>query len=158
MGVAISVKHFSGRLWPGTAVLVAGALLWPAHPAAQQSLPPEVVRYADAIYTNGKVLTVDKDFSIREAIAIRDGKVIATGTTAAIERMAGPQTRKYDLGGRSLIPGLIDTHWHPWNGAIGRHGSQSDWHPAPASLPSRSRPRATPRDPAAARRLCPPAA
>src|SRR5262245_1885963 len=88
--------------------------------AAAQA-PPEVLAYADTILTNGKVLTVDKDFSIREAIAIRDGKVLATGTTAAIQRMAGPQTKKYDLGGRSMIPGIIDTHWHPWNGAVSGH-------------------------------------
>ena len=121
-----SVKQLAGRSWIASAALTAGVFAWPAHAAAQAaaSLPPEVLRYADAIYTNGKVLTVDKDFSIREAIAVRDGKVMATGTTAAIQRMAGPQTKKYDLGGRSMIPGIIDTHWHPWNGAVGRHAKE----------------------------------
>ena len=107
-------------------VVVTGVLIAtvtgpvPVAGQAADSLPPEVVRYADTILTNGKVFTVDKDFSIREAIAIRDGKVMATGTTAAMQRMAGPNTRKYDLAGRSLIPGIIDTHWHPWKEALSR--------------------------------------
>ena len=122
MRVLPSAKHLA-MVPAALAVVVLIAITTLPVPVAGQGaagLPPEIVSYADTIFTNGKVLTIDKDFSIREALAIRDGKVLATGTNAAILRMAGPQTKKYDLGGRSLIPGIVDTHWHPWNQAVVR--------------------------------------
>jgi len=84
------------------AILAATALL--AACALAQS--------ADTILVNGKVLTVDSQFSTREAIAIRDGKIAATGTTVEIRKLAGPATRVVDLAGRTVIPGLIDSHMH----------------------------------------------
>ena len=99
-------------LEPTRAVAQAGA--------AAGQLPPEVIAYADTILTNGKVLTVDKDFSVREALAIRDGKVLAVDTTAAIQRYAGPRTQRIDLAGKTVIPGIIDTHLHLHEGAPGR--------------------------------------
>ena len=83
--------------------------------------PTELVSYPDLILTNGKVLTVDKEFSIRQALAIRDGKILAVGTNAAIERLAGPKTERTDLGGKSVIPGIIDTHLHGQGQGIGAH-------------------------------------
>jgi predicted amidohydrolase YtcJ len=80
--------------------------------ASAQSLPPEVVAYADIIAYNGQVITVDNSFSIAEAVAVRDGKFLAVGTTERIRAMAGPKTRQIDLQGRSLVPGFIDTHNH----------------------------------------------
>src|SRR5438445_12094512 len=67
---------------------------------------------ADTILLNGKVLTVDPQFSIQEAIAIRDGKISAVGKTADVRKLAGPRTRVTDLQGRTVIPGLIDSHLH----------------------------------------------
>jgi predicted amidohydrolase YtcJ len=67
---------------------------------------------ADTILVNGKILTVDAQFSTREAIAIRDGKISALGSNADIRKQAGPQTRVIDLQGRTVIPGLIDSHIH----------------------------------------------
>ena len=89
-----------------------------------QSLPSEVIHYADIVFYNGKVLTVDEGFSIREAVAIRDGKFLAVGDSRAIEAMAGPQTRKVDLDGRSLIPGLIATHQHGYVGNSSKSGTE----------------------------------
>lgn len=83
-----------------------------------QELPPEVIRYADMIFYNAKVLTMDRDetnFTITEAVAIRDGRIMAAGQSQRILRMAGPQTQKVDLEGRTLMPGVIDTHSHPDN-------------------------------------------
>jgi hypothetical protein len=77
-----------------------------------QSLPPEVIAYADLVFYNGKVLTADEQFTIVEAVAIRDGKFLATGSTSKIRAMAGPETRSIDLEGRSVIPGFMDTHLH----------------------------------------------
>lgn len=72
---------------------------------AQQS-PPELV------FSNGKIITVDERFSIAQAVAIRGGRVLATGTNQAIAQLAGPNTRRIDLKGKAVIPGLIDNHMH----------------------------------------------
>ena len=47
-----------------------------------------------------------------EALAIRDGRIVATGTSAAMRKLAGPGTRTIDVQGRTVIPGLIDSHLH----------------------------------------------
>src|SRR6185369_7034430 len=73
---------------------------------------------ADTVLLNGKILTVDSQFSTREAIAVRDGRILATGTTAEIRKLAGPSTRSIDLQGRAVIPGLIDSHLHAIRAAL----------------------------------------
>jgi predicted amidohydrolase YtcJ len=72
----------------------------------------------DTILINGKILTADARFSIHQALAIRDGKISALGTTAAIRASAAPSTRVIDLGGRTVIPGLIDSHMHAIRAAL----------------------------------------
>lgn len=72
----------------------------------------------DVILTNGKVLTVDRQFSIRESVAVRDGRIAALGTTPEIRKLAGPRTRVIDLQGRTVIPGLIDSHLHAIRAAL----------------------------------------
>src|ERR1700674_4299223 len=67
---------------------------------------------ADTVLVNGKILTVDNQFSTREAIAIRDGKIMAVGSNVEVRKIAGPRTRVIDLQGRTVIPGLIDSHMH----------------------------------------------
>jgi predicted amidohydrolase YtcJ len=67
---------------------------------------------ADRILVNGRILTVDAADRVAEAIAIRDGRILAVGTTAEIERLAGPATERIDLAGRAATPGLIDAHVH----------------------------------------------
>jgi predicted amidohydrolase YtcJ len=66
----------------------------------------------DTILVDGKIVTVDAESSIREALAIRDGKILAIGRTADIRRLAGPSSRVIDLQGRTVIPGLVDSHLH----------------------------------------------
>jgi predicted amidohydrolase YtcJ len=66
----------------------------------------------DLILTNGKIITVDDQFSIASAVAIRGERIVAVGTNSDITRLAGPNTRRIDLRGRSVIPGLIDNHAH----------------------------------------------
>ncbi|HEV2387629.1 MAG TPA: amidohydrolase [Candidatus Acidoferrales bacterium] len=68
--------------------------------------------YPDAVYYNGKVLTVDKNFSVAQAFAIWDGKFVAVGASRAALALAGPRTEKVDLRGRTVIPGLSDDHYH----------------------------------------------
>ncbi|MEV4097590.1 amidohydrolase [Streptosporangium saharense] len=67
---------------------------------------------ADLILVNGDVLTVDADFSVAQAVAVRDGRIIAVGGNAEIEALAGPETRTIDLAGRTLLPGINDSHLH----------------------------------------------
>src|SRR5262245_16358403 len=73
----------------------------------------------DTILVNGHVVTVDSRFSIAEAVAIAGGKFTAVGTSDAIRKLAGPQTRVIDLRGRTVIPGLADDHLHDAGGGPG---------------------------------------
>src|SRR3954471_20699659 len=66
----------------------------------------------DLVLVNGKVLTLDDRSTITEAVAVADGKIIATGTSASIKALAGARTRVLDVSGKTVIPGLIDTHAH----------------------------------------------
>ena len=66
----------------------------------------------DRILYGGKILTVDEDFSVAEAIAIRGERILAVGDTADIRSLADDDTDQIDLGGKSVIPGLIDNHIH----------------------------------------------
>ena len=97
------------EFWVGMFVWCSMALGWAQSPA---NLPPEVIGYADLVFYNGRILTADEAFTIVEAVAIRDGKFLARGGNGRILAMAGPQTRRVDLEGRSLVPGFIDTHQH----------------------------------------------
>ncbi len=72
--------------------------------------PPQTA--ADVILSNGKIITVDARFSIAQAVAIRGERILAVGTNQEIARLAGPSTRRIDLRGRSVVPGLIDNHAH----------------------------------------------
>ena len=67
---------------------------------------------AHLVLLNGKILTVDKTFSVKEAVAIRSGRFVAVGSNRDVRARIGPGTRVIDLGGRTLIPGLIDSHIH----------------------------------------------
>src|SRR5690242_7538814 len=68
---------------------------------------------ADLILHNGKVVTVDPDFSVRQAVAVKAGKIVAVGTSQVIMAERGPKTRVIDLHGRMVLPGLFDSHVHP---------------------------------------------
>lgn len=66
----------------------------------------------DVVYHNAKVVTVDEDFTIEEAVAIRDGRIVAVGSNEEVRRLAGARTREVDLGGRTMLPGFYDNHIH----------------------------------------------
>src|SRR5271156_4821435 len=73
---------------------------------------------ADLILIRGKILTVDPRDSIAQAVAIRQGKIIAVGSDQQIRLLAGPKTNVIDLQGRTATPGLIDTHAHIAAGGV----------------------------------------
>src|SRR5882724_10825890 len=81
---------------------------------------------AETVLFNGKILTVDRDFSIREAIAIAHGRVLATGTTADMRKLADDKTGLIDLSGRTVIPGLTDGHIHGIRAAL-TFGTEVNW-------------------------------
>jgi predicted amidohydrolase YtcJ len=66
----------------------------------------------DMIITNASVLTMDVTRPRAEAIALDQGKVLAVGTTAEITALAGPGTRRIDAGGRTVLPGFVESHLH----------------------------------------------
>jgi hypothetical protein len=82
--------------------------------AQPPSAPPP-----EAIFVNGQVVTVDADFAVREAFAVRGGRVVATGTSREMRALARDGvTAVRDLGGRCVLPGLIDSHVHPPAAAV----------------------------------------
>lgn len=66
----------------------------------------------DTVLVNGKILTVDADFTIVEALAIKDGRFVGVGDNEEIRALAGTATEVRDLEGRTVVPGLIDAHAH----------------------------------------------
>ena len=73
---------------------------------------PARAQLADTILINGKIITLDPVMPVAEAIAIRDGRIMAVGLSDMITAMTDGRTRVLNLGGRTVIPGLIDSHIH----------------------------------------------
>jgi predicted amidohydrolase YtcJ len=67
---------------------------------------------AELIITNAKVLTMDDAQPRAEAVALRGGRILAVGSRAEVEALAGPGTRVVDAGGRTLLPGFVESHLH----------------------------------------------
>jgi predicted amidohydrolase YtcJ len=67
---------------------------------------------ADLVVLNGKVLTVDPKFGTAEAVAVRGGVFVRVGTNAEVKELVGEKTRVIDAHGKSVIPGLIESHIH----------------------------------------------
>src|SRR5262245_26572734 len=79
-------------------------VLPPALPARGQE--------ADLILHNGKVVTVDRNNSVHQALAVRGDRILRVGTNEAVLKAKGERTRLVDLAGKTVLPGLIDSHVH----------------------------------------------
>jgi predicted amidohydrolase YtcJ len=97
-----------------------------------QQVDQRLLHYPDAIFINASVVSMD-DAGVNEnigstyqAIAIRDGRIFDLGSNADIQKLAGPDTYVYDVKGRTIIPGIIDTHAHIWDYAQGHWGPPLD--------------------------------
>ncbi len=73
---------------------------------------------ADLVAYHGKIVTVDPQFRIAEALAVKGDRILAVGSDAEILALAGPETQRVDLGGKTVLPGLIDSHTHPVGAAM----------------------------------------
>lgn len=87
--------------------------------AAQGNIPDLLVEYPELIVHNAKIITLDdpeynsNPGSIVEAMAVRDGKVLALGTDSEMLALRGPDTEVMDLEGKTVIPGFVNNHHHP---------------------------------------------
>lgn len=97
---------------PATALMTTALTAW-AQPA-------------DMVVTNAKVVTLDARSTVAQAVAVRDGKLLAVGDNATIARLAGSGTKMVDAGGRTLIPGLIDSHMHAVRAALS-YSTEVNW-------------------------------
>ncbi|MDO4961569.1 MAG: amidohydrolase [Eubacteriales bacterium] len=70
--------------------------------------------YVDIAFINGRVITVNENDDIAEAVGIKGNKIVFVGTTKELETIIDEKTKVYDLKGRTLMPGMIDTHIHPF--------------------------------------------
>lgn len=100
-----------------SALAIALSLAWPTAALAQS---------ADTVLFNGKIVIVDKDFSVQQALAIGNGRIVATGSSAAMKKLAGDKAKLVDLGGRTVIPGLTDGHIHGIRAAL-TFGTEVNW-------------------------------
>src|SRR5215468_9995701 len=85
---------------------------------APSGLSAQPTAGADLIVFNGRMATQDERRSFAAAVAIRDGRFVAVGTDADIMAYRGERTQMIDVGGRTVIPGLNDSHMHPIRGGL----------------------------------------
>jgi predicted amidohydrolase YtcJ len=76
------------------------------------------MKKADLILINGKIITVNKEFAIYEGVAVTGNIITATGNSNEIRKLTGPNTRIIDLHGKTVVPGLIDSHLHPESASL----------------------------------------
>ena len=79
---------------------------------------PASAQAPDTILINGKIVTLDSRSTVAMGLAVTDGRITATGSTDDVRKLAGPSTRVIDLRGRTVIPGLIDSHLHAIRAAL----------------------------------------
>ena len=101
-----SLKKISRRKFLKISALATAGILT-GLPTVKASTPT-----AELILINGKIITVDVKDSIMEGVAVRGGKIIDTGIVEKISKYIGTQTKVIDLKGKTVTPGLIDSHAH----------------------------------------------
>ena len=119
MSIHRSMSKFVGLILTLGGILVAQAT------TSWAQIPIEVARqgYADTVFLNGNIVSMDdvsastEVGSIYQAIAVKDTRIMKLGNNQEVRALAGPDTRIYDLKGRTLIPGIIEPHVHIYGGA-----------------------------------------
>ncbi|MCA0922854.1 amidohydrolase [Pseudooceanicola nanhaiensis] len=98
------------RVLAGPAALLLGTILTHGGALAQDS--------ADTIYSGGPILTINDAAPTAEAVAVKDGTILAVGTLEEISKLQGGDTQMFDLAGRTMLPGFVDSHGHVVLGGI----------------------------------------
>jgi len=118
----------------GLAVFTLFISMIMSNTVTSQQIDPRLLNYPDVVMINGKIVSMDDHGvnenigSVYQAIAIRDNRIFSLGTTDDIRRLIGPETVVFDLKGRTVIPGIIDTHSHVWDMAQGHWGPELHQH------------------------------
>lgn len=94
--------------------------------ACAVSILPAAAQPADTLLINGRVLTLDGRSAVTEALLIRGDRIVAAGSSSEIVRQAAPNARRIDLGGRTVIPGLIDSHIHAIRAGL-KFSTEASW-------------------------------
>ena len=84
---------------------------------------------ADTVYSGGVIVTMDDTRPMAEAVAVRDGRILAVGDVEEVLAHAGPTTRRVDLSGQTMLPGFFDSHGHVF--AIGTQVLSANLLPPP---------------------------
>jgi len=111
-----------------TIIAVAAAV------GASATLVAAAAEPADTIYHNGTIITIDDARPAAEAVAVRDGRILAVASEAEVLETAGQNTRRVDLAGRTMLPGFVDSHGHGY--MIGLQASTANLLPPPDGLGS----------------------
>ena len=88
------------------------------------TLPAAIIHYADTVYINSTIVTLDDHTmnanpgTIAQAMAVRDERIIGLGTNEEMLKYAGPETKVVDLLGKMMIPGIVESHVHPQGAAL----------------------------------------
>lgn len=106
---------------PALLLLAAAAVASPQHWPPQRQIPPGP---ADTLYYNGNIVTMWPERPVVECMTVADGRILDVGTTQLVGRKAGPRTLQVNLEGRTVVPGLIDSHVHPIGAALSESGGK----------------------------------
>jgi len=112
------------RFWAGVTACLMGLTAAAAPPAPVEAQAPAAAQApsvaqataaapADLVLLHGRIHTEDTARSVVQALAVRGNNIVAVGTDRAVTALIGPDTRKIDLAGRTVLPGIIDAHIHP---------------------------------------------
>jgi predicted amidohydrolase YtcJ len=108
------MMHFNSEIRCGLLLAAAVAGLWASGIRAQDTAATS--RRADLVLRNGIVYTEDAHRPQAQAVAVSGGKIVFVGSDAGAKSLEGPKTRVVDLNGKTLLPGIIDSHIHPAQG------------------------------------------
>ena len=95
-------------------IIAAVFISLPGNVYGQRMLPTD----PDAVFYNGKVVTIDPEYHVSEAFAVKNGRFLAVGSSAEVQALAGPDSQMVDLDGHAVVPGLMDNHNHQYHVAL----------------------------------------